>query len=438
MKTGGTRDPRAYPFVFPLFLAPLYHEFGLDLQPMHFLMLAFFIGALAIIYVTFRNELGFPGALALVAIIGFNPYFWDFKDSILSDIPFFCLSYLTLLMVEKAVAREDSGAPFLAYSVLTGVVLYAACGTRVVGISIIPAILGWNLVRRRKIAKSIGTIAAIGAVLEGVETAMLHTFQSYGKIFARQTHATLSVSWITEQGRSLAHYWLGSMAALWSNGHSRDLALAFFAFTLIIAAVGLGVQLSRKIRVQDAFGLLYLPALFYWMEMRYLIPLIPLYLFYAILGLMWLMRQTPRWPAIAVFSVILAAVALTYASDYQTLKPQGAFFDTASPQEQQMFAFVRSETEPTDVMESLMPRVLSLYTGRKSSEYDYGPDSTQANVQQYFCRTGITHVVASTEEVSRPFADFVESNRDSWSLVFSNPMFQVYRVPAGRCPTTTP
>ena len=425
---GWNPGPRAYPPMFPLFLAPLYHEFGLNLQVMHFLTLAFFVAALAIIYLTFRVDLGFPGVLALIAIIGFNPYFWYINGSILSDIPFFCLCYLTLLMVEKAVSREDSGAPYLGYSVLTGIVLYIACGTRVVGISMIPAIVGWSLVRRRKIAKTIGIIATIGIVLEGVEAVTLRTFQSYSKNFARETHATLSLSWIAGEARTLGHYWLGSMATLWSNGRSRHLMFGFFAFTLIVALVGFGVQISRKIRVHEAFALFYLPALFYWMEIRYLIPIIPLYLFYAILGMIWLLRRTPAWCSAAAYSGLLVVVAVTYASEYHYGKPAGSL-DVASPQAQEMFGFVKNEMTSADVIESVMPRVVSLYTGRKSSEYDYAPDTAQTDVQQYFCRTGITYVLASKEVENRWFSDFVQSNRDSWSVVYSNPMFNVYQVP---------
>jgi hypothetical protein len=138
---GWNPGPSVYPPIFPLLLAPVYSEFGLDLRPMKFLVLGFFLAALVVIYVTFRGELGLPGALALVGLIGFGPFFWENKDSVLSDIPFLFFCYLALYFTQIAVSREVSGKRFGAQAVAAGLIMYAACGTRNAGIVLIPAVL---------------------------------------------------------------------------------------------------------------------------------------------------------------------------------------------------------------------------------------------------------------------------------------------------------
>ncbi len=427
---GWNPGPRVYPPIFPLFLAPLYHVFGANLKPMHLLVLAFFIGSLAVVYLTFRNELGSFGALSAVAIIGFNPYFWELRDAILSDIPFLCLCYLALLMARKVISREESGEPFLLYSILTGVAMYAACGTRSVGLVMIPAVLVWSLVRRVKIMKSVAIMTAVCAVLELVESATLHTLQAYASQYAFERHPPATASGITRYVATSAHYWMGALATLWANSYSHRLALAFSALTLLLALLGLAVHLSWTIEVYDVFALFYIPALLSWTQMRYLIPLVPFYLFYSIRGVLWLMGRTPRWCAVALPSALLAVVTITYGSDYCRQEPQEPLLSTASPQAEQMFNFIRTQTTAGDVIGCMAPRTLSLYTGRKSSMYDYTTGSTTAELTTYFCRTGITYIVVTADAKSAPgFYDFVQSNRDSWSRVFENSMFQLYRVP---------
>src|SRR5262245_54059815 len=79
--------PKTYPPLFPLLLSPIYHWFVINLTIMKIEVVLFFIALLFIVSLVFRDELPFHYLVAVVAIIGFNPYFWDFKDNVLPDIP---------------------------------------------------------------------------------------------------------------------------------------------------------------------------------------------------------------------------------------------------------------------------------------------------------------------------------------------------------------
>ncbi len=432
---GWNPGPRVYPPVFPLLLAPLYHAFGLNLRPMKFLVLAFFVGSLVLVYFTFRSELGALAGLGLIVTIGFNPFFWDFKDSVLSDIPFLFLCYSALLLAQEASSRENSGRRFLVYAALAGLVMYAACGTKTVGVVMIPAALVWSLIRRGKITKSIAAITTICTALALGEAAELHVFQAYLKAHVVQTYQPYSASSVIGQLLPFARFYFGSLSGLWSNGHSSELRLMFFIFTLIMMLIGLPIQFLRNLRLHDVFAFFYLPTLLHDQQMRYLIPLIPLYLFYTLRGALWLIQRAPRRFSVVICSVLVSVVALIYAANYRTLDLHQLAFSTESPETQQMFAFIKTQTTQDDVIEFFAPRTLSLYTGRRSSEYIHVPAPTRADLSRYFRRVGITYVVTSPVVKDLVLSDFVSSNRDCWSAPFSNSMFDVYGVPGGGCRT---
>jgi len=85
---------RSYPPVFPLLLSPIYKFFGLNLKAMKAEIIFFFLSFLFAFFLIFKNDLPFKYLAAVVCIIGFNPYFWDVKDNIMSDIPFILFLYL--------------------------------------------------------------------------------------------------------------------------------------------------------------------------------------------------------------------------------------------------------------------------------------------------------------------------------------------------------
>jgi hypothetical protein len=68
--------PRMYPPVFPLLLAPVVRFFDLNLIPMKFEQVIFFVLALAAICLYWQSDLGREYTLALVAILGFSPHLW--------------------------------------------------------------------------------------------------------------------------------------------------------------------------------------------------------------------------------------------------------------------------------------------------------------------------------------------------------------------------
>ena len=222
---------------------------------------------------------------------------------------------------------------------------------------------------------------------------------------------------------------LGHSTGCGATGIVANVRLAFFAFTVALMVAGMARRHWRTVRVQDVFVLFYLPMLISWNQARYLIPIIPLYLFYVISGVQWAARRVPGRYGVALVAGLAAVVALIYAADYRTLDLHHLPFGTASPEAQQMFAYIEAHAGPSDVVEFFAPRTLALYTHRKSTVYPHVPAPTQADMQAYFCEARVTYVVNSPWFRDPVLLDFIAANRGAWSEPFANRRFDVYELP---------
>jgi hypothetical protein len=121
--------PQTYPPVFPMLLVPVYKFWGVNFTAMKVELILVFILSLFVIFLAFRDHLPWPYLLALIAVVGFNPYFWQFKDEILSDFPFLLLTYLSLYLIDRAQRQKSSGGLGALNMLLISVSIYWVCPT---------------------------------------------------------------------------------------------------------------------------------------------------------------------------------------------------------------------------------------------------------------------------------------------------------------------
>ena len=152
--TGFIRSPTSiaplmYPPVFPLLLVPVYRCSGAELAPMKSEVIVFFCLALYLFYVAMRRNGNQWASLWAIAVVGFCPYFWDFKDILYAEFPFLTFTYGALLAATCATDMQCSGAKRILLGAAVGVLSCLAFGTRTVGIVLIPAVVFHDVVVRR-------------------------------------------------------------------------------------------------------------------------------------------------------------------------------------------------------------------------------------------------------------------------------------------------
>ena len=111
--------PVAYPWGFPIILSLLYKFFGLNLLIIKFSMFIFYVGFLITLWFFFKDELDKKERLILISLFAFNPFFLQFGNHILSDIPFLFFSTLTILIIYKFNKEENLNNKYLYIIALT-------------------------------------------------------------------------------------------------------------------------------------------------------------------------------------------------------------------------------------------------------------------------------------------------------------------------------
>jgi 4-amino-4-deoxy-L-arabinose transferase-like glycosyltransferase len=418
-------SPRTYPPVYPLLLAPVYRLFGLNLEAMKVELVLLFLLFLAAVYAGCRRELPPARALSTVLLLGASPFFWDFKDRVLSEIPFLLFTTLALLFLERA-AEGTSPARRAIHALLGGVAVYLACGTRSVGVVLLPSVVLAEMFRsgvRNWRWPGLVTFIVLPVVVAGM--VLQRIFLSLEGSYLDQ------LIWAPDQFLRNFVSFIKALSLFVDNGHSPALRLALYLPLLALAGLGYATRLRNGLGVREAFVPLYLAAICVWPSaewgQRFLLPLLPLFLVYVWHGLLTLSALAPalaRPAGVCLTVAVLAAYVGQYArQDFGPL-PDG----THRPTTQAFFQHVRDQTPPDAVFLYQAPRALALYTGRRAAGHH--PRATSAELWRDLRRIGATHVVVARQ--FRPSAavlqPFIAEHPERFETVFCNHDFTVYRL----------
>jgi hypothetical protein len=412
--------PQTYPPVVPLLLTPIYYFWGLNLSAFKIGLILTFILALIVNVKAFKNYLSPIWLAALIGIIGFNPYFWQFKDNIVSDIPFLFFIYLSLFTIqhayESAEARGKLGALLVALSI------YLAYGTRSIGILLIPCLLIYDFINNRKVTAFALQVVGFAGGLILLQNLLLHNDSSYADHLGFGIGVVLHH--LKEYPKALSEFWM--------NGYSKPFRFVLFSFVSIFAILGYFICLRRRIGCFEIFFAIYLAAILVlpvYDGIRFLMPVIPLYLLYALVGIKEIFRNRERVRR-PVFAALTAAIVLTYIGQYSKMEFGPIREGIVKSEAQQFFAYVREKTGVHDTFVFRKPRALTLFTGRSASAW-HKPADDQA-LWDYFRKINATFLVLGPggieQEDQEYLSRFIGRNGDLLEKTFSNVDFEVYRI----------
>ena len=420
--------PGTYPPVFPLLLAPVYKLFQLDLRPMKMEIIAFFMLALILLIIITSREISFPYQILLIGIVGLNPFFWDFKDYVLSDIPFLVFTYISLFWFHRTYVKGIRSKIRIFDAVLIGLFMYLSFGTKTIGFVLIPSMIILDLIKHRKLTLHVIITIIIFSILMILQTILIHSDSDYFDQFFpfRPMYILQNVVIYTN---SLSQFFdTGYPSLSW-------LQYALFISTIIFSGFGYYHRL-KSIAVYEVFLPLYLAIVILWpthQGFRFLIPVIPFVIFYFFIGYKCVINYFfRRFGNISLnkwlhYSIVLwvAFLAFAYVCKYSTLDfisiPEGVHTNETKT----LFQYINDYTEQDDVFLFKNPRILNLYTSRNASVY-FNPVDTK-DLWNYISEIGATHLIVESGGPSF-LSRFIREYTDSLHLTYSNKDFQVYRV----------
>lgn len=410
--------PRVYPPVFPLLLAPVCHWAGRDLAWMKREVIATFLLSLVALFFLFRRVLSLRDRLVLLLLVAVNPFLWDFKDNVLSDMPFLLFVSLSLLLMEEILGGEMPPRHPVLGGLLLGAAIYLAYGTRSIGLVLLPVALAFSWRRWKKLTAAAwlgaGTCAAL-MLLQAYWVPMLGSYFQTSHFHLRTFTDGLFTT-------------TAALGKFWDNGHSLALAVLIFLIALALAVLGIRDEWRAHVRSWDLFAAVYWLAICAWPDRggpRYLFPILPIYFFYLLKGTGWLEKRLGPRPANAAFAAFLIATGATYAMKYSTLPFHLMRSGIHQSEARAFFDFVQTQVGEQEAIEFTQPRALALFTHRRASIYYYR--SSETDMWSYLRDANVRYL--STGPLDSPdWVRFVFQNRACWDELFSNTAYHLYRV----------
>lgn len=429
--------PRAYPPGFPLLLAPTYAIFGLNIGAFQAQIILMQLLALLVIYLLYRREVTLPTTLTLLLMMGLSPYIISFKREIRSDVPFMLLSLAFLGWVEYVYR----GYRFNLRTALVAALLVFACYLiRTIGFVAVIALLVSDLIRRRRptsftlwtIAGAVILVVASRFLLGGGEESYLDQLANYSPLIIL---------------RGIVHYLIYGMQGFWAGpsltlGQYAVPILWLFAIPLII--FGFIQRLQHSTLFMEFFFLFYLAVILAWptvQELRFLYPILPLFLLYAGIGIEVVLtrigqRITPQIAQALAIALIIGVVIIYAVRANKVIASEGPITDGPyHPTATAMFQFVSEQTSPEATFVFYKPRALSLYTQRHASTYPYNESIPVAVA--YLREIGADYAVVKynielpSDEAKIPneaLITLINTCADSFTQVFDNEGFKIYRI----------
>jgi hypothetical protein len=414
--------PQTYPPVFPILLAPVYAHYGLDLQAMKAELIIIFLFFLLALYLAFKNEAGFSSVAAIVALIGLNPEFWDFKDKILSELPFMLFLYLSFFIIERAHGKiRPSGYTELFLAIVAGLFMYLAYGTRSVGIVLVPSLIVFDLLRHRKPTRFTLLATLVFLALMTLQNAYVHSDMTY------LVPALQNLS-LDDVIRDLRQY-PGSLARFFYHGSTKATTAIFIIILTISAVGGYWKRVREGMTVLEIFPIFYVAILLvypYYGGSRFLMPIVPIYLLYVFVGTARSRVLGERLLIKPYFVILVAVIATHYAGEYSRSDFRAEKEGVEIAETRALFEFVSKNTRPDDVMVFRKPRVLTLYTGRPAAVY-HEPDDDMG-LWSFFSRISADYLITAKPLDDEFFPLFVARYAGHLESVYRNAAFEVFRI----------
>jgi hypothetical protein len=422
--------PKRYPPVTPLLLSLPYLWFGPNLYPMKCVMVLCLLGFVLVVYALLLRRIPKAGAVQVALLVGLNPYFWRFKDQIESDLPFAAFSCLGLYVYELFESREREGrGGSLWRAVLLGASIYLAYATRVLGLVLLPTIVVYELIRYRRLSRTILSASGIALVLVALQYVLLGPSE-----YPVAPEMDQFVWWRTPLENGFAY--LKDSIRLWENGQSAIFTYAVYLALLLAAALGFLAVCKRSISCAEVFVVLYTAAVIanpYVQGVRYVIPVIPFFLYYAYQGIQVFSSQ--RYlaaPLRHAWVLLLGVVIASYAGAYR-VEHFGAMTSGAGVKDfGTLCTFIRERTNPNARIIFRKPRAFALYTERSAATYD--PHASPASIWSFITEKRMNYVVVGNaldgdfRNDTAVLLPAIRARSGCIDKVYENPTFQLYAV----------
>ncbi len=417
--------PVAYPWGFPLMLAPIYALAGTNTLAMQLVNTFRYLLFLASFFGLARTRLKDMQALVLTGVLAFNPVLLSAHAQIISDIPFLFFSTLGIFLIDRFAGQK---APVWAGFAI-GAAIFMASFTRTNGaLLLVPlGVAQIGALRRQP--------QAAEAVADGL-AGKLVPYLVFGGLYLAQ-----ALVFPNGQGSYLSHFSLFTPQGLWDNlvyylwlpsatFDGLPAGIVLYPLLLVFALINTLRPVGRDLPLY-AYSLATLAVFIIWPErqgLRFIYPILPFLFLFAFMGLnMVVARLNAAWQKPAGMSaigfwVVLALVSLWVSIDLGRANLAGNRSITGpfDPVSAEMFKFLRENTPADSVVVFFRPRAMRLMSGRDAFITD---DCSQLAKGNYLA---LSRKVEANGLI--PLQELTQCPGVGLKSVFENRRFVVYEI----------
>ena len=359
--------PEMFPWGWPILLTPAIKLFGQDYFWLKLYMMFFLVAIIGASYVLFRKKIGTMYSLIIVLCITLNPVLINQTKQVLSGFPYLFFVLVSLILHKQVTKSQNWGFWKLLLMIF---VFFLASIIRTEGILLVGAVfvtyfVNWAKTRFNK------------AYLIGNQWILIF-FSGY--LFFQIIYQYTLPSGIPSHAEHLRfvsidrvhNNFLACLNSV-SNCFSSFLGTTFAFISLPFAFLGAYKRRKKDLLIVIYF-FMHLVILLIWPyhDSRYIYMIIPFYFYFLMVGLLSLkldiqLRNTKVSLATISFIAIISLLCIDYYNKiipqaWQSVIVEGP--ETGDAKE--MFQYINTHTKNKDIIVFFKPRVMSLYTGRKS------------------------------------------------------------------------
>ncbi len=368
--------PVAYPWGFPLLLAPASALFGLNPLALKLVGLFFYAVSLVSLFFLARSRLTDAQALLLTGALGFLPVMIAANDLILSDIPFLAFSTISLVLIDR-LPFDDKRT-----GILAGAAIFMAFFMRTNGILLLAPLL-LSALSAAWPDRAAGLKKTIPAFLPFASLAVLQMLIFPGGQASYFSHFNmLSLPRLVDN--FLYYLWLPAAVFDQIPGGAvlYPLLMVFVLFSFF--------RNPRRDLALHFYSLLTLALFIVWPErqgLRFIYPVLPFFFISALDGMNLAVEYLQvgwqpggRGLVWGLWLLLLAAgLGLSALSAYHNVLDGRVINGPFDSYSYEMYTFVKEKTPSTGVIIFVKPRALRLFTERSSFMTDQCSDLTKAD-----------------------------------------------------------
>jgi hypothetical protein len=414
--------PPKYPPGFPILLAPVYAVRGIDLEALKVPGIISFIGALGLLAIVAAGWCGASSALIATSLVAFHPFFRDFKNNILSDLPFLFFLLLGIWISERVLDPRRSDRAAIWWGATAALTWFFAYSIRTVGFALPAAFLVTAVFQKspaRRVIPSLGIFVLL-ALLQAV-------------IFQGPADYLLQYSFQPDLIIGQLREYIADMRTLVDPGWGQQFARMEFWALSAFAVVGAVRIWKSGHRLPIAFSVVYGATVVLWPfheGVRMLIPLIPFYFLACVVGLAVAAAKTRRW-SFVVLGLACVPIVGAYWRGYHRVETVYEEERIESASARSLFHTVRTSTPDTAVLIFKKPRALALLTGRRSAIYALRSLDDPWRFPRSIRATHFIRVRGSTQD-SLYVNALERSSPNAVMPLFANDQFVIYKLDIGR------